>query len=71
MLVKPNPSLGVPICLQLMEKHAIETRALRPGEQLPGYRRLAEDRVINVKTVAKAHRELEHEGVMAQAPSTA
>jgi GntR family transcriptional regulator len=66
MIVKPNPSLGVPIYLQLMEqvKHAIETGALRPGEQLPGIRPLAEELVINANTVAKAYRELEHEGVI-------
>src|SRR6184192_85961 len=66
MLFRPNPSLGVPIYLQLMEqiKHAIETGALRAGEQLPGIRPLAEDLVINPNTVAKAYRELEHEGVI-------
>jgi len=66
MLIRPNPSLGVPIYLQLMEqvKHAIETGALRPGEQLPGMRPLAEELVINPNTVAKAYRELEHEGVI-------
>src|SRR5207244_5060847 len=66
MLFRPNPSLGVPIYLQLMEqvKHAVETGALRPGEQLPGIRPLAEELVINPNTVAKAYRELEHEGVI-------
>src|SRR5918994_7493249 len=66
MLFRSNPSLGVPIYLQLMEqvKHAIETGALRPGEQLPGMRPLAEELVINPNTVAKAYRELEHEGVI-------
>jgi GntR family transcriptional regulator len=66
MLLRPNPSSGVPIYLQLMEqvKHAIETGALRPGEQLPGLRPLAEELVINPNTVAKAYRELEHEGVI-------
>jgi GntR family transcriptional regulator len=66
MLFRPNPSSGVPIYLQLMEqvKHAIETGALRPGEQLPGIRPLSEELVINVNTVAKAYRELEHEGVI-------
>jgi GntR family transcriptional regulator len=66
MLLKPNPSSGVPIYLQLMEqvKHNIETGALRPGEQLPGIRPLAEELVINPNTVAKAYRELEHEGVI-------
>jgi len=66
MLFKPHPASGVPIYLQLMEqvKHAIETGALRPGEQLPGIRPLAEELVINPNTVAKAYRELEHEGVI-------
>ena len=66
MLFRPNPSSGVPIYLQLMEqvKHAIETGALRAGEQLPGIRPLAEELVINPNTVAKAYRELEHEGVI-------
>ncbi len=66
VLFRPNPSSGVPIYLQLMEQvtHAVETGALRPGDQLPGIRPLAEQLVINPNTVAKAYRELEHEGVI-------
>ncbi|MGH9769194.1 MAG: GntR family transcriptional regulator [Blastocatellia bacterium] len=66
MLLKPNPSSGVPIYKQLMEqiKHAIETGALRAGEQLPGIRKLSEELVINPNTIAKVYRELEHEGVI-------
>ena len=66
MLLRPNSASGVPIYLQLMEqvKHGIETGALRPGEQLPGIRPLAEELVINPNTVAKAYRELEHEGII-------
>ena len=66
ILLKPNPSSGVPIYLQLMEqvRHAIETGALKAGEQLPSIRPLAEELVINPNTVAKAYRELEHEGVI-------
>ena len=66
MLFRPNPASGVPIYLQLMEqvKHGIETGALRPGEQLPGIRPLAEELVVSVNTIAKAYRELEHEGVI-------
>lgn len=59
-----NPNSGVPIYLQLMEqiKHGVETGALLPGDQLPGIRKLAETVVMNPNTVAKAYRELEHEG---------
>src|SRR2546422_5601206 len=66
MLFRPNPASGVPIYRQLMEqvKHNIETGAIRPGEQLPGIRPLAEELVINPNTVAKAYREPEHEGVI-------
>jgi GntR family transcriptional regulator len=66
LILKPNPSSGVPIYLQLIEqvKHAIATGAVRPGEQLPGIRPLAEELVINPNTVAKAYRELEHERVI-------
>jgi len=66
MLFRPNPASGVPIYLQLMEqvKHSVETGALRPGDQLPGIRPLAEELVINPNTVAKAYRELEHEGII-------
>ena len=66
MIFRPNAASGVPIYLQLMEqvKHAIETGALRPGDQLPGIRPLAEELVINPNTVAKAYRELEHDGVV-------
>lgn len=66
ILLKPNPASGVPIYLQLMQqvRHAVETGALRPGDQLPSIRPLAEELVINPNTVAKAYRELEHEGVI-------
>jgi len=66
MLFRPNPSSGVPIYQQLMEqvKHAIETGVFQAGDQLPGIRPLAEELVINVNTIAKAYRELEHEGVI-------
>jgi GntR family transcriptional regulator len=61
-----NPASGLPLYLQLMEtiKHAVETGALRPGEQLPAIRRVAEDLVMNPNTVVRAYRELEHEGIL-------
>jgi GntR family transcriptional regulator len=66
VLLAPNPASGVPIYLQLMEqvKHAIETGALRAGDQLPPTRKVAEDLAMNPNTVAKAYRELEHERVI-------
>jgi GntR family transcriptional regulator len=45
-------------------KHAVESGELRGGEQLPAIRKLAEDLVMNPNTVARAYRELEHEGVI-------
>jgi GntR family transcriptional regulator len=61
-----SPSSGVPLYLQLMEqvKHAIETGALRPGDQLPTIRALAQELVMNSNTVVRAYRELEHEGIV-------
>jgi GntR family transcriptional regulator len=45
-------------------KHAIETGELQPSDQLPTIRKLAEDLVMNPNTVARAYRELEHQGVI-------
>jgi GntR family transcriptional regulator len=66
IILRPNPSLGMPIYLQLVEqvKHAVETGAMRSGEQLPAIRSVAESLVINPNTVAKAYRELEHDGIV-------
>ena len=66
MLFRINPQSGVPMYLQLIEqvRHAIESGALRPGDQLPGIRKVAEDMVMNPNTVAKAYREMEHAGLI-------
>ena len=66
LLLKPNPSSGVPIYVQLKEqiRHAVEIGALRPGEPLPAMRLLAEQLVINANTVARVYRELESEGLL-------
>jgi GntR family transcriptional regulator len=66
MYLRLNPASGVPLYLQLMEqvKHAIDTGAIRAGEQLPSVRQMAEDLMINPNTVARAYRELEHEGII-------
>jgi GntR family transcriptional regulator len=66
MLFRSNPSSGVPVYLQLIAQvqHAIDVGALKPGEQLPAIRRVAEDLVINPNTVAKAYRDLEQAGAI-------
>ena len=66
MFRKPNPSLGIPIYVQLKDQilHAIETGALAPGAQLPGIRNLAESLVINPNTVIRVYHELEEEGAL-------
>ena len=52
--------------LQLMQqiRHAIESGALRDGDQLPGIRTLAEELVVSPGTVVKAYSELEHDGLL-------
>ena len=59
-------SSGVPLYIQLMEqvKHAVATGALRPGDQLPTIRALAQELVMNSNTVVRAYRELEYEGIV-------
>jgi GntR family transcriptional regulator len=66
MNLRINFSSGVPIYLQLMEqiKHAVETGAIRAGEQLPTIRKIAEELTMNPNTVARAYRELEREGIV-------
>ena len=66
MELRINFASGVPIYLQLMEqiKHAVETGAIREGEQLPTIRKVAEELAMNPNTVARSYRELEREGVI-------
>jgi GntR family transcriptional regulator len=66
ILFRVNTSSGLPVYLQLIEqvKQALDVGALRPGDQLPAIRRVAEELVVNPNTVAKAYRELEHDGVV-------
>ena len=55
-----------PIYLQVMSqvKHAIATDELRPGDQLPTLRRLADELDVNFNTVARAYRQLDEEGII-------
>src|SRR6185369_15610315 len=66
MILRLNPSSGVPVYLQIIEqvKHAIATGAVNAGEQLPSVRQMAEDLLINPNTVARAYRDLEQERII-------
>src|SRR5258708_18494041 len=66
MFFKLAPTTGQPLYLQLMQqiRHAVESGALRDGDQLPGIRTLAQELVVSPNTIAKAYSELEHEGLL-------
>jgi GntR family transcriptional regulator len=55
----------VPIYRQVVDQvcHAVAAGALRPGDQLPSVRELAERLVLNPNTVARAYGQLVQEGV--------
>ncbi len=61
-----NPKEGKPIYRQIMDqvKYLIASGRLRPGEELPTVRGLAQDLLINPNTVARAYRELEQAGIL-------
>lgn len=57
---------GVPIYRQVVQQIERQVAAgrLKPGDQLPPVRRLAEQLLINPNTVARAYRELEAAGIL-------
>lgn len=57
---------GVPIYRQIVRQitHLVASGRLKPGEELPAIRALAEQLVINPNTVARAYKELEHAGIV-------
>ena len=72
MLFRLTDSAGQPRYLQLMQqiRHAIETGALRSGDQLPSIRALAEELVLSPGTVTRAYSELEREGILETHPGS-
>ena len=66
MFVHVQVNSNTPIYAQIMEqvKHAIASNIIREGEKLPSVRSMAEQICVNPNTVAKAYRELEHEGLV-------
>jgi GntR family transcriptional regulator len=63
---------GVPTYLQVVNqvKRLVASGRLRPGDELPPIRVLAEQLRINPNTVARAYRELETAGVVAKRSTT-
>ena len=61
-----NPSSGVPIYRQIMDmiKDAVMSGQVKPGEQLPSIREIAESMTINSLTVLKAYNKLEAIGII-------
>jgi GntR family transcriptional regulator len=64
MMMTIEPASFIPIYEQIKKeiKSRISLGALRPNEPLPSIRDLAGELVVNPNTVARAYRDLEHEG---------
>lgn len=57
---------GVPVYRQIMDqiKYYVAGGTLRPGDQIPSIRELANAMAVNPTTVVKAYSELEAEGII-------
>jgi GntR family transcriptional regulator len=66
MLPRIDPTKSEPVYVQLMNeiKYFVAAGIASPGELLPSVREMAVSLRINPNTVARAYRELEHEGVV-------
>jgi GntR family transcriptional regulator len=66
MMLKINPSSGVPIGQQIVDgiKYLVACRRLRAGEAIPSVRELAREAQVNPTTVMRAYTQLEHEGLI-------
>jgi GntR family transcriptional regulator len=61
-----NPHSGVPVYRQMVDqvKYYVASETLKPGDQLPSIRELAQRLAINPTTVVRVYNDLEHEGVI-------
>lgn len=61
-----SPHDGVPIYRQIVNqiKHLVASERLKPGDEMPPIRQLAQHLIINPNTVARAYRDLEQEGIL-------
>lgn len=65
-----DPHSGLPVYRQIMDqiKYHLAAGSLRPGDQIPSIRDLAQLLAVNPTTVVKAYTELEHEDVIEMRP---
>ena len=61
-----NPHSGMPVYRQMIDqvKYYLASDSLKPGDQLPSIRELAQALAINPTTVVRVYTELEREGVI-------
>ena len=61
-----DPHSGIPVYRQMMDqiKYYVASGTLRPGDQLPSIRELAQALAVNPTTVVKAYTELQHDEVV-------
>ena len=66
LLLHIDPHSGLPVYRQIIDqiKYYIASGMLKPGNQLPSVRELAQRLTVNPTTVVKAYSELEHEQVI-------
>jgi GntR family transcriptional regulator len=66
MEIRLSSSDGLPVYRQIVNqvKYMVASGRLRPGDELPPIRTLAERLVINPNTVVRAYGELQREGVV-------
>ena len=66
MEIRLSSSDGIPVYRQIVNqvKYMVASGRLRPGQELPPIRALAERLVINPNTVVRAYNELQREGVL-------
>jgi GntR family transcriptional regulator len=66
MEIRLSNTDGVPVYRQIISqvKYMVASGRLRPGQELPAIRSLAEKLVINPNTVVRAYNELQRDGII-------
>jgi len=66
MQIHISPHDGIPIYKQIIHqvKHLVASGRMKPNDEMPPIRQLAEQLLINPNTVARAYRDLEQAGVV-------